>query len=128
VPSEDQLLDAVRAAETARTTAMASGNLSALAPLLHDEMRFGHTSGLADTKEAYLAKLRSGDLTYARMTSTETDAKAVDSVVLLWLLVEAEVITPTGRRSMKNACITVWTTDGGAPRMLAHQPTVLPRA
>jgi hypothetical protein len=119
------LVDAARAAEVARSTAMAAGDLDALADLLHEDLRYGHASGLWDTKAEYLAKLAGGTLVYPAMTSTETGVLEADGLVLLWVEVDAEVITPAGQRHMHNASLTVWDVRGERPRMVAHQPTVL---
>jgi hypothetical protein len=117
--------EAVLAAEAARCAAMAAGNLDSLAALLDEDLRYGHTSGLWDTKSEYLGKLRAGTLTYPEMASVPTGFRVVGQLALLWIDVNATVITPAGRRPMRNASLTVWTMSGAGVRMAAHHPTVL---
>jgi hypothetical protein len=123
--SPEGRLAAVRAAEAARGAAMVAGDLESLAASLHPALRYGHTSGLWDTRDEYLAKLAEGSLAYPRMVSTVTGELVAGDQVLLWIDLDAEVITPAGRRTMHNACLTVWDVSGAAPLLLAHQPTVV---
>ncbi|GAA4558899.1 nuclear transport factor 2 family protein [Pseudonocardia xishanensis] len=115
----------VAEAEAQRCAAMEAGDLEALRDLLDPDLRYGHTSGVWDTRSGYLAKLADGRLEYHSARSRVDGHVVAGSANLLWVEVTAEVSTPAGRRLMRNCCLTVWLPHDGRYRMVAHQPTVL---
>ncbi|HXR33516.1 MAG TPA: nuclear transport factor 2 family protein [Verrucomicrobiae bacterium] len=64
VAGADSAEAAVRAAETARTTALIHADLPALDKLMAEDVTYVHASGKMDTKSSYLDALRSGQLRY----------------------------------------------------------------
>jgi uncharacterized protein (TIGR02246 family) len=56
--------DDVLHAEQARTKALVAGDFAALDKLMADDVTYVHASGQHDTKQTYLAALRSGVLSY----------------------------------------------------------------
>jgi ketosteroid isomerase-like protein len=54
----------VMAAEKARTTALEHSDVAALEKLMADDVTYVHASGKVDTKNTYLAAIRSGQLRY----------------------------------------------------------------
>jgi hypothetical protein len=127
VPSSP-IEETILAAEASRCAAMAGRDLDALEALLDDDLRYGHTSGLWDTKPEYLGKLRTGALAYPAMSSIPTGFRASGDLALLWIDVHATVITPAGQREMRNASLTIWMRTAAGVRMTAHHPTVLPQS
>lgn len=116
-------IEAVRIAEQARIAASQAGDVAALGLLLSESLRYGHVSGLQDSKSDYLAKFVDGRLAYPSLKSTEFAVDYVGGTVLLWVSIESRVITPAGEREMRNKSLTVWDTTGATPQLVAHQPT-----
>lgn len=54
----------VLAIEQARTTALDHSDLAALDAIMADDVTYVHASGKVDTKQSYLAAIRSGQLQY----------------------------------------------------------------
>ena len=54
----------ILALEDKRHAAMCGGDFAALEAMLHDELLYTYSSGLADTKDTWLASLRSGKRKY----------------------------------------------------------------
>jgi hypothetical protein len=116
----------VAAAEKARCEAMVAADLAVLDTVLHDELRYGHTSGNCDAKDVYLRKIEDGRLAYPELCSEITGSLVLGDAVLCWLVVTGQVLLPEGLKALHCSTLTVWTEQGGQARMVAHQPTVLP--
>jgi ketosteroid isomerase-like protein len=54
----------IKKAETAWTTAVSKSDASAVARLLSDDLVYAHSTGLAENKSQYLAKLKTGAQKY----------------------------------------------------------------
>lgn len=119
-------LDDVAAAETARCAAMVAGDLATLDAVLHENLRYGHTSGNQDTKRSYLDKIEDGRLQYPELTSQITGHLVLANAVLCWLAVQGRVVLPGGPKPLNCSTLTVWVERDGRASMIGHQPTVLP--
>jgi hypothetical protein len=115
----------VAAAEKARCEAMVAADLAVLDTVLHDELRYGHTSGTCDAKDVYLRKIEDGRLIYPELYSEITRTVVLADAVLCWLVVTGQVVLPAGPKALHCSTFTVWTEQAGQARMIAHQPTVL---
>lgn len=67
----DSFRNSVLEAEGARFLAMTNVDFAALDTLLADDLLYTHTSGLSETKSAFLESLRSGRLRYVSIKPTE---------------------------------------------------------
>jgi hypothetical protein len=67
----DSFRNSVLEAEGARFLAMTSVDFAALDTLLADNLLYTHTSGLSETKSAFLESLRSGRIRYVSINPTE---------------------------------------------------------
>ena len=117
----------VAAAEKERCEAMVAADLVVLAAVLHDELRYGHTSGTCDAKDAYLRKIEDGRLSYPKLSSEIIRTAVLGDAVLCWLVVTGQVLLPGELKALHCSTLTVWTEQEGRARMIAHQPTVLPK-
>jgi len=124
---------AVLAAEEWRRQALLSADLEALQVLLADALVYVHSTGASDSKDSYLAKLRSGSLRYQALQFEDLQARGVgqagDAVVVTGRMV-AEVLKDGQPRAVRSLFMTVWTrAPGTAPvpwQLCAHQGTPLP--
>ena len=119
---------AVLAAEEWRRQALLSADLEALQVLLADALVYVHSTGASDSKDSYLAKLRSGSLRYQALQFEDLQARGVgqagDAVVVTGRMV-AEVLKDGQPRAVRSLFMTVWArAPGAAPwRLCAHQGT-----
>lgn len=124
---------AVLAAEERRRQALLASDLQALQALLADALVYVHSTGASDSKDSYLAKLRSGSLRYQALQFEDLQARGVgqagDAVVVTGRMV-AEVLKDGQPRAVRSLFMTVWTrAPGTAPvpwQLCAHQGTPLP--
>jgi uncharacterized protein (TIGR02246 family) len=73
--------DEVLQAEQARTTALIAGDFASLDKLMADDVTYVHASGQHDTKQTYLAALRSGVLSYQSWQAHEIHVRMLGNDV-----------------------------------------------
>jgi ketosteroid isomerase-like protein len=109
-------IEEVRGAIAARGTAMMAGDIDAIAALLDDRCIYTHSSGLADTRESYIAALRKNEYTYHSVDLVEIDHSIViDGLVILNSVMEvAMTVRSTGQHLSRQIRVSeVWTRGNG---------------
>jgi hypothetical protein len=119
-------LDAVLAADQARTKAMVDRDLDTLDALIEDGCRYVHSTGAVDTKESYLAKLADGTFGYTWITAADQHAVDLGSAVLVSFTMEAELLLNGVARPYRSRAVVVWRVTGSGPRMVYFQATTAP--
>ena len=119
-------VQAVLAAEDRRYRAMVDGDLDALADLLADGLSYTHSSGTRDTREEYLAKLRSRYYVYRRAEHPVDRVEVTGDTAIVVGRMTALVDVAGVPKSLDNLALAVWTRTGGSWRLLAYAPTGLP--
>ena len=123
-PEDD--VRAVLAAEDRRYRAMQDADLASLDALCADELSYAHSSGVRDTKEQYLAKVRSGYYVYRRIDHpVERVAVLGDTAVVVGRMT-ADLDVDGVPKTIDNLALAVWTRAAGAWQLLAYAPTSLP--
>ena len=69
--------------EQTRTTALINGNFDELDRLIADDVTYIHASGMSDTKQTYMAALRSGVLSYQSWVARETHVRLYGDAAVL---------------------------------------------
>ncbi len=121
------LADDVRAADTARVMATIAGDVPRLAPLLSDELSYGHADGRVQTKADFLGAVQSTRVKYEAYDYEETKITRVDD----------DVATMTGRAKLRATAggqhvafrlrfLSVWRRESGVWRLFAYQSARLP--
>ena len=115
---------AVRQVEDRRIKAMIDDDFATLEAILADDLTYGHSSGVVDTKAAYLEALRSGKTKYQAFDRQQ-------SVVRVYG--EAAVVTGTATLSLRGQAApftlrytVVYVLRDRQWRMVAWQSTRLP--
>ena len=130
-PVADLAEQAVLRAEALRCAAMLEGDVATLQALLSDGLRYVHSTATSDTKDSYLAKLRSGAMTYQSLHFDDLQAQKAGDAVVVTGRMRAEVRKDGQVKPVRSVFMTVWAaeTDArGAPAwtLRAHQGTPLP--
>ena len=127
----DPLLKSVLAAEERRRQALLSADLVALQGLLADALVYVHSTVASDSKDSYLAKLRSGGLRYQALQFDDVQARllapAGDAAVVTGRMA-AQVLKDGQLRAVRSLFMTVWarSATSGDWQLCAHQGTPLP--
>ena len=117
---------AVLAAEDRRYQAMLDGDLAALDELCADELSYAHSSGTRDTKDEYLAKLRSGYYVYQRVDHPVERVEVAGDTAVVVGRMTADITVQGTPKTIDNLALAVWTRASGDWRLLAYAPTPLP--
>ena len=73
----------ILALEDKRYAAMCGGDFAALEAILHDELLYTYSSGLTDTKDTWLASLRSGKRKYKRAACSDRKVRLAGDTALV---------------------------------------------
>lgn len=118
--------DAVIAAEKARNAALVAGDVTALASLLSDNLRYIHSTGKLETKAIVLDGIASKKTAYEWMKTTDLVADEITpDVVVLSGKIDQRKLGGTGWANLVLLFQAVWRNESGTWRLVNLQ-TVLP--
>jgi hypothetical protein len=121
--------DEIRALEARRYAAMLAGDTKGLGALLSDRLVYAHSNATTDSKDSYLATLTDGSLRYLQIDfQTETVLEAGPGAAAALGRMSARVHRYGGEREIAAMTLALWAKEGDAWRLLAYQPTSLPKA
>ena len=124
-------LQAVLAGEERRRQALLSADMQTLQDLLADALVYVHSTAASDSKDSYLAKLRSGGLRYQAVQFDDLQARLLGplgDVAVVTGRMAAQVLKDGQVRAVRSLFMTVWArrADTGDWQLCAHQGTPLP--
>lgn len=117
----------VLAAEHRRCQALLEADMEALGSLLSDGLHFMHANAVADDKPALLAKMAKGNIAYHALDVDEAGVTDLGDVAMLTSKLTAQVTVGGVDKEIVNRTLSVWRREDGAWRLLAYQPTPVPR-
>ena len=117
---------AVLAAEDRRYRAMIETDLPTLDRLLDDRLSYAHSSGARDTKDEYVAKVRSGYYDYLRIDHPVERVEVVGDTAIVVGRMTCDLTVQGTPKTIDNLALAVWVRAAGEWRLLAYAPTTLP--
>src|ERR1700690_2629227 len=123
----DKTPAAVSVLEQRRYRAMLDADLGVLDALLAESLIYTHSDGARDSKTSYLAKVRSGHMQYASLTTSEEEVRmlGLDCACLTGRMqLSGELGGVTTR--LDNLFLALWVYVGEQWRLAAFQPTPVP--
>jgi hypothetical protein len=122
----DEDVRAVLAAEDRRYRAMLDVDLTTLDAVCADDLSYAHSSGVRDTKDEYLGKVRSGYYVYRRIDHpVERVAVVGDSAIVVGRMT-ADLDVDGTPKTIDNLALAVWTRASGQWQLLGYAPTAPP--
>ena len=118
---------AVLAAENGRYRALVENDLATLDRLFDDRLSYTHSSGVRDTKDAYLEKVRSGYYDYLRIDHPVERVEVVGDTAIVVGRMTCDLTVQGTPKTIDNLALAVWARTGGDWRLLAYAPTSLPQ-
>jgi hypothetical protein len=117
----------IRDAERALYRAQVAGNVDALRPMLGADLVYVHSTGVAETRDAYLDGVASGIYEYGEIGSRDTRLQVFDGVAIMNGVVD---MTVSGHGAAKTLihllfCL-IWTREDGSWRLDYRQATRIP--
>jgi hypothetical protein len=116
----------VLAAEEHRYQAMLDADLAALDRLCADALSYAHSSGVRDTKDEYLTKVRTGYYVYRRIDHPVERVEVVGDTAIVVGRMTADLDVDGVPKTIDNLALAVWTRASGSWQLLAYAPTRLP--
>jgi ketosteroid isomerase-like protein len=110
--------------EDQRYAAMQQKDIARLDELLHEDLRYVHSSGDIDTKSSYLDGLANGVWTYGTTTRSEQTVRATSSVALVFNRLQVDLIARGQPKKLDNLALAVWVYEGARWQLVAVQSGV----
>lgn len=121
------LADDVRAADTARVMATIAGDVDRLAPLLSDELAYGHADGRVQSKADFLSAVAASRIKYEAYDYEEAAVTRVDDAVATMSGRAKLRATAAGQHvEFRLRFLALWRREAGTWRLLAYQSARLP--
>jgi ketosteroid isomerase-like protein len=117
----------ILAMERRRCDALLAADAKALADLLSDRLVFAHATAKYEDKQTLLAKMNSGNIVYNALEVTETRVVDLGDTALLVSRLTASVTVAGQPREIDNMTLSVWCNESGQWRLVAYQPTAIPK-
>ena len=118
--------DDVLAAEDRRYEALLGPDLPTLERLFHDRLSYAHSSGVRDTKDQYLEKIRNGYYDYARVDHPVERVDVLGNTVVVIGRMTADLTVQGTQKTIDNLSLAVWTKDSEEWQLVAYASTPLP--
>ena len=118
--------DDVLAAEDRRYEALLGPDLPTLERLFHDRLSYAHSSGVRDTKDQYLEKIRNGYYDYARVDHPVERVDVLGNTAVVIGRMTADLTVQGTQKTIDNLSLAVWTKDSEEWQLVAYASTPLP--
>ena len=98
-------------------------DFAAVEKMLADDLVYAHATGIVDTKQTYLAKLRSGRQLYRTMEQKNVNARVHGDTAVTHSYMHVTGVNQAGEFDDKVMMLHVWVKKGGHWILAAHQTT-----
>jgi len=116
-------LEALKSADAARLKAMIDADVETLGELLHDDLRWTHSSGRTDDRSALMEIISSGAAVYKTLDVSEPQIQQQGTVYIYSGIVEGDVEVGGTAKRLKNKFLSVWIESNDRYQLLAWQST-----
>jgi ketosteroid isomerase-like protein len=115
----------ILALEDKRFGAMIARDFKALDAMLHGDLLYTHSSGVADTKASWLASMQSGKTKYKSVNCTDRKVRVIGEVALITGRAAIEAEIGGQPRSLKLLFLNAWANTPEGWKFVAWQSTPL---
>ena len=119
------IIDDLRQADTERRAAIVDGDANATSQYLADDLTWTHSSGKTDSKESFLAILRSGATVYHSRDVSDTQARQFGELCVMEGVIFGDITKDGIDKHMVNRFIAVWRRNSSEFKLHAWQSTGL---
>jgi hypothetical protein len=116
--------------EDERYAAMLDKDIDALERLLHPDLLYMHSSGIADTKASYIAGVRDRVWDYHAITRSDQTVRRHGALALVFNRLKIDLAVRGVAKNLDNRALAVWVADAGADnnswRLIALQSGMVP--
>lgn len=122
-PAASEAIEAIEALDKSWVKAVLSRDFSALDKMLAPDLIYGHASGVVDTKQTYIEKLKSGKQVYRTLEQRKMSVRLHGDAAITHSWARVTGVNPAGPFDDKIMMIHVWVKKGGTWRLAGHQTT-----
>ncbi len=116
--------------EDERYAAMLGKDIAALERLLHPDLVYMHSSGVADSKASYIAGVRDRVWDYHRIERSDQTVRLHGALAMVFNRLKIDLSVRGVAKSLDNRALAVWVADGGVAtnpwRLIALQSGIAP--
>lgn len=112
--------------EDERYAAMLGKDVAALERLLHPDLVYMHSSGVADSKASYIAGVRDRVWDYQHIARSEQTVRLNGPLALVFNRLKIGLTVRGVAKSLDNRALAVWIAEDGAWRLTALQSGMVP--
>ncbi len=116
----------ILALEAERCAAILAGDEPTLRRLLHDDMIYTHSSGLADTKSSFIEALTSGKFDYKRIEHTKEHVRLYGDTALVSGQASIDIDVDGVPRTLNLCYLAAWTKAQSGWKFVAWQSASIP--
>ena len=120
-PSPASSEQAVAAAAERLRLAMIDPIAAALAPLVADDLSYGHSGGRVDTKDSFIGDLVNGKSDFVTIAITDQTIKVVGHTAIVRHTLTADTNDSGKPGKVQIKILGVWQQQGGSWKLLARQ-------
>ena len=110
----------IRTAEKRRVSAMLSGDVAAMRPLLSEDLTFVHATGAIDDKANLLAKMGGGAIVYHSIAWSEQKVDAHGGIAAMTGDMTLQVTVSGVDKTLHNRAILLWERHAEGDWRLVH--------
>jgi ketosteroid isomerase-like protein len=118
----------IRQRETRRFEALVRGDTASLEEIMADDAIYTHATGVVETKAEYLAKMKSGEVTYESFVPEELRVRVYGTAAVLNGIARVKAHVGGEVRNLRLLFTDVYVKQGERWRMVAWQSTRLPES
>ncbi len=122
----EQAIQEIEALDAERCAATIAGDKAALERLLSDDLRYTHSSAVAEDKATYIDRVCNGHYQYSGFTNIERRLRVLGDLALVHGDVLIDVQVKNTAKRIHSRYLAVWQRENGRWRMLAWQSTGVP--
>jgi ketosteroid isomerase-like protein len=112
--------------EDERYAAMLGKDVAALERLLHPDLVYMHSSGVADSKTSYIAGVRDRVWDYTRIDRSDQTVRVHGSLALVFNRLKIDLSVRGVAKSLDNRALAVWVAEEDVWRLIALQSGMVP--
>jgi len=116
----------ILALEDKRFAAMVARDFSGLEALVHDQLRYTHSSGNTDGKATWLESMKSGRVKYKKANCSEQKVQIYGDTALITGRANIEAEIGGQAKTLKLLFLNAWTRTPQGWKFVAWQSTPLP--
>jgi ketosteroid isomerase-like protein len=119
--------DAVKQAEKDWATGIVKKDPAMLDKVLAPDLTYKHSTGAVDTKESYIAGIKSGKFNYERMDDQDVSVKVYGKVAVLWATANVRALSGGSMSDFRLNMLHIYVKNKAGWQLVAHQSSRLPQ-